>query len=85
MRISITTVQNGWIMTLSETGEMHKKTVYQTDNEVYDNLSGTEGVEAYRNMLYDLTDALGMSGGRYDKKRIRINIEPGDKCEGDNE
>jgi hypothetical protein len=44
---------------------------------VFDNDKPEQCVE----MLYNILDTLGMSGSRYDKKRIYIKIEHGDKYE----
>lgn len=40
-----------------------------------------ESVQDKVEFVYHLLDMLGMLGSRYDKERIRVVIEPGDKYE----
>ena len=46
--------------------------------EVNENKESSE-VEASSRMLWAVIEYLGVIGSRYDKKRLRINIEHGDK------
>jgi hypothetical protein len=50
---------------------------YQFETDIGDNLDGL------REMLYEIIERLGFVGDRYDKERISIKIEHGDKfmCE----
>lgn len=76
--IELTIAENGFIVTEYD-GESEsyprkqKKAVFEhTEQEGGD-------VIALQNMLWYIVDQLGLSGGRYDKNRIHIEIRPGDK------
>ena len=74
-KILIERAENGWCTRYDEDGEV-KILVYKDGDENPD-------PEAFVCLLQDLVDYFGMQGSRYDAKRIKISIEPGDKYEGD--
>ena len=75
--IKIQRVGNGWVTSYyDEEDEGTKIRVYKDADENPD-------PEAFVCLLQDLVDYFGMQGSRYDAKRIKINIEPGDKYEGE--
>ena len=41
-------------------------------------------VDSLVNALWFIVDRIGPSTSRYSKKRVKISIEPGDKCEEEN-
>ena len=80
MKVIIETVQNGLILRTEEKvkdKDFEVKTVYVTEQD-YD----APQAEARQAFLYDLVELLGWMGSRYDAHRLRINVEPGDKYEG---
>jgi len=70
--ITITTAANGWVVKESD-GDFERVYCFS-----YDSVAGGD-VEAFSGLLWHLTDTLGMSGSRYDAKRIYISVKPGDK------
>lgn len=59
-----------------------------TDNEDIEHLfEDTSNIDVNKDhvisMLYEILSYFGEGGSRYDKKRIQINYEPGDKYEGE--
>ena len=73
MKITIESVDNGYIVTVKDDGSTEFCHAYQQKED--------NGLEYIRGMLSDILDLLGEGGGRYDKERIYISIRPGDKCD----
>jgi hypothetical protein len=71
--IKIQYAQNGWLLTVSEEGEMDKLYVFSHGD------SEQSEVEAFRDLLVAVHDAYGPSTSRYSDHRIYVRIEPGDK------
>jgi len=74
--ITITTAANGWVVKESD-GDFERVYCFS-----YDSIAGGD-VEAFSSLLCHLTDTLGMSGSRYDEKRIYISVKSGDKHHSD--
>jgi hypothetical protein len=66
---------NGWLLTVSEEGEMDKLYVFSHGD------SEQSEVEAFRDLLVSVHDAYGPSTSRYSAHRIYITIKKGDKHE----
>jgi hypothetical protein len=76
----ISRAKNGYIL--------EKKDVIDgiaTEIEALTGIDGEEEVEMFAKFLWDIDENYGPASGRYDPKRIRTRIEPGDKTEGDSE
>lgn len=43
--------------------------------------AGEISVENVQTLLYTIIEELGLSGSRYDEKRLYVEIKPGDKYE----
>lgn len=90
MKIIVRRIDNGFLITdLSEQDENGDTRPVITCVEIGEDTEESETLAAPRAMqrlLWHLVDALGEFGSRYDKERIRINIEHGDKynCEDKN-
>ena len=67
MRVVIEQTLNGW--TIEDEAGMTVIEVGDTESEV----------RAARRLLYDVLEMLGFVGSRFDKERISIVVEPGDK------
>lgn len=74
MRIIIDEAENGFILEVLDEEDGTKLAFGGADEE--DDL-----IEHGCNMLWDLIDRLGLRGGRYDRKRLRVMVEKGDKYE----
>lgn len=80
MKIIIETVQNGLILRTEEKPEdkeFEVSAVYETEHD-----DDATQAESRQGFLYDLVDVLGWAGSRHDSHRLRVNVEPGDKYEG---
>jgi len=80
MRITITEIDNGWLVHADE---------HPVDGTPYTvafahDLDGGDptGVQAGVALLWELIELLGIRGGRYDKERAMAGIENGDKHDG---
>jgi hypothetical protein len=73
--IKIQYATNGWLLTVSEEGEMDKLYVFSHGD------SEQSEVEAFRDLLVAVHDAYGPSTSRYSAHRIYIRVQPGDKHE----
>jgi len=71
--IKIQYAQNGWLLTVSEEGEMDKLYVFSYGD------SEQSEIEAFRDLLASVHDLYGPNTSRYSEHRIYIRIEPGDK------
>ncbi len=73
--VTISMVDNGFVVTghALEGGDGTYQVFEASDEDVYG------FVEALQRALWQAIDLLGMSGSRYDAKRIRVVVEPGDK------
>lgn len=72
MKLTIETAHNGWVV--KESDESFERLYCFS----YDSIAGGD-VEAFSSLLWHVTETLGMSGSRYDEKRIYISVKPGDK------
>jgi hypothetical protein len=72
MKIIIEPCSNGAFVIIDD-GENQEKSIYKFDET---------NVMGLQELLYDVNDTLNLSG-RYDKMRIKVNIEHGDKYECD--
>ena len=72
MKLTIETAQNGWVVKESD-GDFERVYCFS-----YDSVAGGD-VEAFSGLLWNVTELCGMSGSRYDEKRIYISVKPGDK------
>lgn len=72
MKLTIETAQNGWLV--KESDQSFERLYCFS----YDSIAGGD-VQAFSDLLCHLTDTLGMSGSRYDAKRIYISVKTGDK------
>jgi hypothetical protein len=63
--ITITTAANGWVVKESD-GDFERVYCFS-----YDSIAGGD-VEAFSGLLWNVTELCGMSGSRYDEKRIHI-------------
>ena len=85
MKITIDTKDNGAVVSWTEeVGEGE----FQLREQVYKFDAWRGGVaeeccipDDYLSMLSDLNELLGMLGGRYDKERVHIGVQHGDKYE----
>jgi len=57
----------------------------QTEVEELVSADGEEEHDTFRQFLWDILENYGPTDSRYDAKRIRIRIEPGDKTDADSE
>ena len=76
--ITIKEAINGWIVTdRRESSEDYadRVFVFSHDEREYSE------VEAFSRVLWELNNLAGPSTSRYCKKRIYIEVKPGDKCE----
>lgn len=64
-------VENGYILETTCGDE--------TSTKVIEAKSEDEEVDAFRDLLWELNEAIGPMTSRYSGKRIAIMIEPGDK------
>jgi hypothetical protein len=78
MKIEITTAENGWIIKEQlEEGE-HRSGLHVFWHDDSDKLQA----EAFADLLWKIKDLLGPSESRYSQHRVMIEIEAGDKYEG---
>ena len=79
--VKITKVSNGYVVTYPVYYDEEGKIFLE--KEVFEDKENDDlgYVDSLHNALWSLIEHLGCYGSRYDKKRVRINIEPGDKCE----
>jgi hypothetical protein len=75
----IQSVNNGFVVDYFN-GEGKRKVVYQ-EKENSDLVEYEIDKSHIVDMFYDILDHFGVSGSRYDKKRISIKLVKGDKCE----
>lgn len=75
MKIMIETTDNGAVLF---TDEKEDNVYFSYDLETH---LGEEDRDKQAQFLYQLVDLLGWMGSRHDEKRIRINVEHGDKYE----
>ncbi len=71
MVMVIKKVENGYILETTS-GE-------ETSIKVVEAKCEDEEVEAFRDLLWEINDAVGPMTSRYSAKRIVVSIEPGDK------
>lgn len=76
MRIVIETTDNGAILSTDDQNGEDVRFSYDLETHL-----GEDDREKQAQLLYQLVELLGWMGSRHDEKRIRINIEPGDKYE----
>ncbi len=76
MTIYLQLVENGYVVEFS-TGEESDEANYR--KSVYE--FGPDELDTLQSVLFDIIEFLGAGGSRYDKKRIRVGFEPGDKYE----
>lgn len=77
MEMYIRTVGNGYLLRVShDINEPHQEFVYEDNG-----LDKHSGLEPLKKMLNDIIDLVGAAGSRYDKERICVRLEPGDKYE----
>ena len=62
---------NGWILTNTESGISD---VYQFEDE-------RSRAAVFEALLWGLIEIMDVGGTRYDKERVRVSLEPGDKYE----
>ena len=77
-KAEIERLENGFVVqfpnyTDNEGQEYNLKLVFEDDEEEFGR------VESLGRVLWELVEYFGLLGSRYDKKRIRIELEPGDK------
>src|SRR3990167_6864714 len=70
IRMVIERVGNGWLLTTPEDSFF----IAEADEE-------SKVHEAYMDLLWTVAEYFGLTGGRYDARRIRITTEAGDKYE----
>jgi hypothetical protein len=79
MKLTITTADNGYILEypnelLTTSDDVH------TDCEVFV-IENDNSAKAIQHLLYSIIDVLDVSGSRYDKERVYVEVRPGDKYE----
>lgn len=78
MKIKIKSTENGWILTDNSDPDRERQLVFE---EMEDSDFKKSSVVCFVNLLHAINDLIGPSTSRYDAHRVRISIEPGDKCE----
>ena len=78
--VTITNAVNGFIVSYNTSLEDGDNDVIRTKRKVFENIDEGE-LEAMENVLWFLIEHFGKSGSRYDKERLKIVREPGDKYE----
>ena len=73
--ITIEQADNGWLMRARDDEGLEFVLVSQWDE--FD-----DRVDAWAEMLWMVDEVIGPTTSRYDEKRLKITIEPGDKFEG---
>lgn len=79
--IKINQVSNGWILTTEDVSLQADETP-QTVVFQYKEDDESDEVETFRNLLLEVIEVIGPQTSRYSKKKIYIEIKPGDKVEG---
>lgn len=69
MRLTITRVTNGWVVTEPADGEDDTVTVIE---EAFGDVRGLA-------LLWEIMDTLGLQGSRYEAQRLSVDVKPGDK------
>jgi len=72
LKLCIDKVDNGYVLTPDPTLDQDPQ-VIEIDDE--------DETKGFINLLWAITEFFGMSGSRYDKKRICIKTKRGDKWE----
>lgn len=78
MKIVIVPASNGYTMSIHCEGEPIERRVYSQKD---DDFGATENREHVQQMLYEIINTLGETGSRYDKARLVVRFEEGDKYE----
>lgn len=77
MKLIIETISNGWLVYEKDGRNKVNLTAF-TYNDMDEEANK---VGHFADVLYYLNDILGPTTSRYDKARIYVKVEPGDKCE----
>ena len=83
MNINIREAENGYILSwVEEDVEVDSKGDYTNREMVFGGADDPDALVEYGcALLWELVELLGLRGGRYDRKRVRVMIEVGDKYE----
>jgi hypothetical protein len=79
--LKVRRAQNGWILENVVEGESDEIYVYSDEFYYSENDRERSEAEAFSSLLGMIHNLMGPMDSRYSKHRVRIKIEPGDKCE----
>lgn len=76
MKLIIETIANGWLVRTDDGENVSYPMAFAHDEESKEN-----EVKVFSDVLYYINEEIGPTTSRYDKARIHVDVQPGDKYE----